>query len=379
MILLFSKVDSIWTKEYVKEILTKCNTNIYIICDNLCSNELKKEYMNMGVNVLERKCKSKLISRIPKISTFVGTVSSVKKLKEKNKLIDIIELQGMPYNFSGIILYSYIVRFGEMIICNYWGSDLLATSNKILKFERFILSKAKYIVLQTEQMKRTFNSIFKNKYINKERNFMLGASIFDNIKIVMDTMTREACKMHFNIDPDKIVIEVGYNGAKRQQHMQVLCSINRLTTEMKNKICIVLHYGYGCNDENYLKKVKCYIKDNFPCYKFIDKYLGKEDTAILRYATDIMIHAQVSDAFAASIRELLCAGGILLNPTWVKYYEYDQVGIDYYIYEDWDELYYKLNEMLNNISEFKSDKNSNLVYEHFSWKANSEKWIELHI
>ena len=99
---------------------------------------------------------------------------------------------------------------------------------------------------------------------------------------------------------------------------------------------------------------------------------------MLRLATDIFVHAQESDAFSASIQECVYGGSILINPSWIMYKEFDNVGIDYLTYNSYEQI----GEYINNIIDKKVDINNSdkvhLLYDKYSWQAVKEDWLKLY-
>ena len=124
-------------------------------------------------------------------------------------------------------------------------------------------------------------------------------------------------------------------------------------------------------------EIEDYLKHNFENYKILDEFLDKEKTAMLRYAVDIFIHAQISDALAGSIKEYLYAGAILINPAWIDYSECKALGIKYWEYAEWNELPNLLEEVLK-IDSKDVEKNRELLYDYFSWNAVKPEWDKIH-
>lgn len=373
-ILLFSKPDSIWTKEYIVNVLKKQECQVFMVIDDNCCLEDIAYYEQLGVSLVNIHNSSGIFYRIPKIKTVVGLIRCLIGLTENNKF-DIIEFQGAPLGLLQAWLYSFVCGFGKIRICNYWGSDILRINERTARNIKGFLKKLTYVVLATKDMQNQFHKYYGNKYKDKERCLLLGTSIFDNIDNVKKEMDKKACKRYFNIDPDLMTFAVGYNGSKSQQHREILNALANLPDVYKNRVCIILHIGYGIDNSTYLDELKSIIEDNFNHYIIINKFLDKEKTAILRCSTDFMIHGQISDGFSASIRELLYAGGKLINAAWIDYDEYDQIGIKYYKFDNWDKLDSVVMKALDNNCDI---NNTKVLYDNFSWNAVEHGWRKLH-
>jgi hypothetical protein len=56
-------------------------------------------------------------------------------------------------------------------------------------------------------------------------------------------------------------------------------------------------------------------------YRVLDTALSDREVAMLRCATDILIHVPISDVFSAAMLETLYAGGLLITGAWLPYSE----------------------------------------------------------
>ena len=61
-------------------------------------------------------------------------------------------------------------------------------------------------------------------------------------------------------------------------------------------------------------------------YLILDSFLSSEDAAALRYATDMFIHVQVSDAYSSSVQEYLLCNKKVINGSWLRYDEFEDNG-----------------------------------------------------
>ena len=102
------------------------------------------------------------------------------------------------------------------------------------------------------------------------------------------------------------------------------------------------------------------------------------EIAVLRRATDIFIQAQITDALSGTIREVLYSGTILINPSWIKYREFDKIGIEYLQYDNIDDIADIVVRVLDGTYTVDTKKNKEKIYNSFSWKAVIDKWQRIY-
>ena len=171
---------------------------------------------------------------------------------------------------------------------------------------------------------------------------------------------------------------IGYNGSIRQNHLKVINELSTLDNETLNKLNIVIQLSYGLTSDEYRQNIIDEISKINVKHVIIDDFLNKEKSAMLRIATDIFIHAQESDAFSASIQECVYGGAVLINPEWIVYKEFDDIGIDYIKYDSFDELPFIIKDISDgNVNIYNADKVKEL-YEKYSWNAVKKDWLKLY-
>lgn len=375
-ILVVGQTSSFWIQEYVVRALDPSVDEVYLLYDSHYGEGIKQEYEKKNVHLICTDRGVPILGRIPKIRTAINLFYHMSKLS-KDKKFDVIEFQGMP---TGKIMFFFekaILKFTESVVCMYWGSDLLATPEERVRYAEGTLKKANYIVFDSNNLRDKFHEVFGNTYDHKIADTRLGTTIFEDLNAVLEKKTKAECKEYFGLSKNSKIVAIGYNGRKRQQHIEVLKELTQIKKEKMKDVTLLLHLGYGLESVEYRMEIENYLKDNFDNYKIIDQFLDKEQTAMLRYAVDIFIHAQPSDALAGSIKEYLYAGAILINPIWIDYSECKALGVKYWEYETWNELPNLLEKMLEVDSE-EVQKNRDLLYKHFSWDAVKPEWDKIH-
>lgn len=112
-------------------------------------------------------------------------------------------------------------------------------------------------------------------------------------------------------------------------------------------------------------------------YVIVDQMLPLESIGKLRVATDIFVHAQTTDALSGTIRECIFSEAILINPIWIRYQEYEKLGVDYIEYEQFDLLPEIIDDYLDGKYHIDTKRNAKLVSSVYSWDAVREDWLKV--
>ena len=131
-------------------------------------------------------------------------------------------------------------------------------------------------------------------------------------------------------------------------------------------------------NEAYYKELQCALENCGIEYLIIDKKLSLDEIAILRQATDIFIHAQITDAFSATVREVIYSNAILINPNWIHYDEFDAHGVEYLQYSEFCEITQIVENVLNGKISIDIERNAEIVYSHYSWDAVLKDWQRIY-
>jgi hypothetical protein len=218
-----------------------------------------------------------------------------------------------------------IKKFSKKIICSVWGSDVYRAPEKILNKQKDYYNKIDLITFENNHTLEFFDNIFhlpKSKY----QFFTFHLKPLELMK-KFENISRKEIKKFFNIDPDKIIITVGYSASPGAQHIRVIETLkkdNKLI-ELKNKICFFFPLTYPKNN-NYLSKLKHNL-NSFPFeYKLFLDFMPNEQIAYLRNASDIFIIVTVTDQLSGSLLEHLYAKSVVLAGEWLPYKVLEEKG-----------------------------------------------------
>lgn len=370
--LIISNMNSIWTMEYIKNILLRVDTDIYAVAFEPIKEEYKKQYLTYKIHIIDLSSKKTWNNKIFKA---LKLCYIIKKNCKKNKF-DYVDIQGVPSSFQAYILACIVKRYANTCICTFLGSDLFRVDSN--KKTKKLLNAASYIVLGTKDMQAVFWDKYGVQYNNKIVDCKFGTPSFEEIKLLKSISNKEQCKAFWKFPQNKIVVAIGYNASTAQQHIAILEQINKIDKEKKEKIHLVVQFGYGNDDSTYRDIIENLLLAGGYSYSFIDKMLIKNEIAKLRIATDVFIHGQTTDALSGSIREIIYAENILINPKWIVYSDFQELGIEYIEYSYFSELSEILSRILENKISVNSKNNAELAYDRYSWESVKKQWMEIY-
>ena len=359
---------SIWQKEYIKNIHE--NDNVFLFIFQELDEGLKNEYDELKINLINIYGEYDNSSKLKRAKNMIRYAY---KLKKK---IDFIEFHIPAANIQSIFVYLVMKIIGCDAITVFWGSDILRLKKNKAKYINPAIKNSKYICLGTEDMQEKFKQIFGNKYNDKFKNVKFGSLAIESIKKIEVDMSKEECKEWFNLPINKKVIAIGYNGEQAQQHEKILRSLDKLNEIYKSKIHLLIHYS-GEFDIDYNEKIIKLLNASKITYTVLESRYSFDEVAKLRLATDIFIQGQISDGLSSTMRELFYAKAVIINPTWIGYKELDKVGVNYYKYNDFDEIIDILISILDNRSRISIENNSEIIDQKFSWRAVKKDWMDM--
>lgn len=375
-ILLFGNPDSIFVKCFIESVLLDKGIEVFLTCNRLSHFIYEDFYVENDVKFIELYAGKKFFFRAPYIGEPIQFYYNIKRICRNNKFDSMI-IHYMGNNRTLYFLGKFINRIAKSVVCVFWGTDILGTDKKYIKLLSPILDNAQYINLSTVEMRSKFKEIFNEKYDNKISSCLFGNAIIQYIDLILDKKNIENCREKYKIPSGSKVISIGYNSSERQQHLKVLAEIEKLDEEVKEKICLLFHFGYGHGSKLYCDSVIDFAKKTGCEVIVIEKFLDEKEMAEIRLITDVFVHAQISDALSSSLLEYLYSGTWVINPTWIKYNEWEEVGMDYVKYNTFGELTGILEKVLkSNILERKIH-NREIINNNYSWEVVAKKWKNL--
>lgn len=367
-VLVIGNAASVWTKEYIKNIHVKFGNQVWVTYYDKLDSEDIRFYENLNVKFINL-CYNNRITKI-----FKYYIEYNKFFSEHKSALDIIDIQGPPHSLQSDIIAKLSKKTNAKVIVTFWGSDILRITAKDADRLEKILKISSWINIGTLQMHEKLREYFGTIYDSRCTYVGFGGPALTYIRDC--GFSKADSKTKLGLDPSKIMIAVGYNGRREQQHLEAIKAIGMLDKNQKNKIQLLIHAA-ACQDDDYIDEIAKELKMHDLSYVIIRDLLNLEEIAIMRIATDIFVHSQISDGLSGSIREAVYAGSILLNPSWIKYDKFDKDGVEYIQFSNFPDLTKKIKSVINGDCKINTKMNKDIIYGEYSWQAVEKKWLRM--
>lgn len=382
-ILIMGNPKSIFMKSYVEYITANSGYEVYLSCPDRLGEDDKNFYKQNDVHLINLFSGLTLPGPFSKASTFFNFIVSLKRLTA-GKEFDCLHIHSLTN--SSLLQYAskYINRMFKNIIVTFWGSDILDISEKTAKSNAKILDVSRYIVLSTEEMRKKFRGYYGKKYDKKIISCLFGNAVISKYLSLKNEnkdvrLSSDVFIEKHQIPKDKLIISVGYNSSKRQQHIKALTALASLPAETLKNIYCILQMSYGSGDEKYMNEITTFMKKKGIDGKILKSWLSAEETLEFKSIVDIFIHAQTTDALSASIIEYIYMGCTVFTPSWIKYAEWEKLGLEYITFDNFEDLADKLKKQLSNYLRKRPCREVQKIIENnFSWQNQVVCWRALY-
>lgn len=265
------------------------------------------------------------------------------------------------------------------LILTYWGSDILLNDPKTEKAQERCFPFADVITLSVAHTLSVFKEKFVGgaSYASKTQILRFVGGALEDIHRLQQTMTTADCKRSMNIDSAKYVVTIGYNALPAQHQDVYIQQITSLPDTFKERVHLIIPLQYGRTDKKYIDQVKDCVKKSGYTYTLLENYMVYEDMAKLSLATDVYINARETDAFSNAMKEMLYAGAYMIQASWLKYQELDDINWPRGFISNADEL---PNELIKAIEHVKTQQTRNscaFVWDTWSPQAVRKQWGEV--
>ena len=280
----------------------------------------------------------------------------------------------LPYYSQFIGLFKRKSKSTSVVI---WGSDFNRVNNNKRNRMKHLFQNCDNILIPNTQLAAAFTKFYGVGIGEKIKSVGFGIGKLDLIKELSHAVEVNQIKFDLNIPINKLVLTIGYNGLQAQQHLLILEALSDLSKELKNRIMIIIPFGYG-GDVGYKNELLNRIKELGIDYHLHDSFISDVDVAKIRICTDIAINAQITDGSSASLQEHIYSGNVLMVGDWLQYNHFSDVGVKFLIFSK-ENLSEMLIAVLNDFEYYKDNakNNKDLIYNMSSWNARINQWIEL--
>lgn len=218
------------------------------------------------------------------------------------------------------------------VVLSIWGSDLLRSAGTLEYVDQLAAcERANIITVTSLEIREILLAKFGRHLAPKVRLALLGISLLDEIDRCAGH--RRAFLESFGVPPDRVTICVGNNAGPGNQHMEVIARLTDLPQRYRSRIVLLVPLSYRPGNRDYTSALRAALEKGPLPYRMFDGALSDSEIAMLRHATDILIHVPVSDAFSAAMLETLYAGGHLITGAWLPYSELRRCHVSF------DEIY----------------------------------------
>lgn len=358
-VLIIGDSGSVFVKQYIENVMLDIpNVQIVLIQENPFLQYLDFYKSN---NVIVEPLvfnKNKWIFKIPVIRSFLGIRIWCNKIKKSYGNFDIIHIHGLNRSRGNIGLY--LRKITKKLVISIWGDEVFRINKKNSKRHKKYYDMADIITVSTKAMLNRFTYLFGKGYNHKITMNKFAIGIFDKIDNIKQNFSREELCQYFNIaSPNKTIVFVGHNGREAQRHFELTNCLASLPKSDLDKIVLVYTLTYGVKDTAYINDLEKQVQALGCEYVILRDFLDEDSCAKLRVLCDVLLHAQLTDAFSASIQESLFSGSVILNGSWLPYEELPQYSDCYIEYDNIDDIPGILHEVIENFDNYKSKYSCN--------------------
>lgn len=367
---------SIFIKQYIESVLLPRNWEIILLKEGYVNPDYLHFYKenNVILEDLWSGCRS-LFRHVPFIRSTLVIKSWCRYIKRKYEDVSILHVHGLNRSRGNIALCLRSIT--KKFIISVWGDEIFRQKMSTLTKYRKYYDSADAITMATSIMRERFCDIYNYRYSHKIRMNKFGIGLFDTLDSL--TLSREQICTKLGIRvPNKIIVLVGHNGREAQRHIDITRALNYLPKKYLDKIIVIYTMTYGVKDKKYEDELKSLINELGCESVYLTRFMNEFDIACLRKVSDILIHAQLTDAFSASIQECLYSGCIVLNGSWLKYTELPQSETRLVEYDNISDIPHFLAKIIDNYQEYKKQAldNRRILREMSSIDITALKWQE---
>ena len=357
--LIIGDASSIFIKQYIEYVLLDSDNEIVLIQEGALNDNYREFYQQNNVIVESLWQKNwRFIQRIPRVRSMLGVPLWCNYIKRKYGSFDIVHIHGVSRSRGDIS--QHLRKICKRMIVTVWGDELLRHNKKALaKFEKYY-SAADAITVATKKMYAAFLDAYGEKYAERLFINKFAIGLFERIDDVKSKHTRETLCRQFGIkDPNKYIVFVGHNGRSAQRHTEITKALQSLPREYVSKITLLYTMTYGVPSEAYIEEMITAAREIGCDFVVLREFMDEETAARLRCICDVLLHAQLTDAFSGSIQESLYSGSVILNGSWLPYEELPDYRECMVLYDDVSQLSQQLMAVLDQYDAYKDKFSAN--------------------
>ena len=376
-LLMIADADGFWTMRLLKYLILPQGYEVVLFPIWGDGGKYSDFYRENGVTVYHDPHTLPLIRHIPRVRMWARIEMNAKDLAKLGPF-DVVHNNYLSQRDLALG-YRLVKKFRAHWVCSFWGSDLMRSSASALRLMKPYLDKADVISVHNQLNVDMIRQTYGDAIAHKTRLLYFGQTGYADIDEARAKYTRAECRARFGIAPDTFAVAVGYNASSAQQQLEVVETLSALPKEKLQKMTLILQQTYGENDSAYVSRTR-EIAARLPCQTVsLTRFMGPEESAMLRLSADVFVLAIRTDAFSASMQEYLYAGACVIKGRWLQYPQLEDMGLPPLAeFADFAQIPGMLTLAMDKKLKGYTEEQRALFPKLYSWDAVRESWLGLY-
>lgn len=320
--------------------------------------------------ISHRKNPSKIIRTIVFVMNFITGWRVLKK-----NHYDVCNI-----HFTHFYYFLFSSRFKKqagLFICSIYGSDFNEANSLKRYFLARLMTHADYITFNNEKIAQVFNRYYFNKFRDKVRICRFGFNHLTTIEKIQSLETKIEVRKRLQLPVNKTILTCGYGRSRNNQHEKIIHAIAALPSQLKKNIFLIFPMTYG-SDLDQINIVHSLMDETSVHYRVNTVFLPDEIACAYIVASDIMVNIPAHDQLNGAIQEMLFAGNIVINGSWLPYEVLYSRGIDALKVDRPEALTDQLKQLLSGYYRPDKEKNRKIITELAGWGSAIKSWTALY-
>ena len=375
--LMIADADGFWTMRLLKYLILPQGYEVVLFPIWGDGGRYDDFYRENGVTVYRDTHTLPILRHIPRVRMWARILLNARDLNRMGPF-DVVHnnyLSQRDLALGGLVTRKFRAHW----VASFWGSDLMRSSAAALRLMKPYLEKADTISVHNQLNVNMIRQTYGEAIAKKTHLLYFGQTGYADIDAAREKYTRAQCRARFGIDADRYVVCVGYNASSAQQQREVIETLSSLPRERLEKMTLILQQTYGENDPAYVAQTR-EIAARLPCQTVaLTRFMGPEESAMLRLSADAFVLSIRTDAFSASMQEYLYAGACVIKGSWLQYPQLDDMGLPPLAeFTDFAEVPGLLTRAMDGRLTGLTPDQRALFPKLYSWDAVRESWLELY-
>lgn len=260
-------------------------------------------------------------------------------------------------------------------ILTFWGSDFYNAGPFRKKLIKSIIDNVDELTCTNPQMAEDICNTFKI-----ERTFKILTYIIQPLEDLKKiAITIDELKTKIGIDTDKVILTIGSNNNRNQNHLQIINELIKIK-DLNKKVFIIVPLTYGRAGQDNITRIKEILTENNFTFKLITEFMSSDEVASLRFVTDVFIQLQTTDQLSGAMTEHMYAKNLVVTGSWLPYAVFKENNVYFKTIDKFTDLNEAIENSLTNLSaeKLKTEHNSKIINEMFGGENVIKKWSELY-